>query len=93
MSPQDLHRRVRELESQDHFAAAAELRWVAASRAVSGSACPCDPAADRDPDSESDPSCHLEAALRDAEALGDERAVARLVGALAALERPSRRAA
>ena len=91
MTPADLLRAARDFESLGHPAEADRLRWAAA-RAVSGSVL-SEPAPSGDLGSESEPSCLLGAALRDAEAVGDLDTVYALLGALAGLPRPSRRAA
>lgn len=90
MTPQDLARRVRELESQDLLAAATELRWQLAC-ALSGSDLPAHsvlpPAPSGEDAAEFAPSCRLSAALRDAESAGDLATCDRLLAALARLER------
>jgi len=88
----DLLRAARALEAAGLDLEADRLRWRAAC-AESGGVSSLAPAESGELDRESDPLCLLEAAIRDAEAMGDERAVARLLGALAGLERPSRCAA
>jgi len=105
MTPQDLLRWARDLESQGLDHAAEELRWAAASRApgVKRLTCPqrqrgaypsaTEPAADPEFDRESDPLCVLESALLDAESVGDLATVSALLGVLAGLPAAGRRAA
>ncbi len=93
MCPEDLLRAARDLESKGYPAEADRLRWLAASRAVTGSVVSKEPAPSGDACSESASSCLLEAAIRDAEAVGDLATVGALLSALASSQRSARRAA
>lgn len=89
----DLLRAARDLESKGYPAEADRLRWLAASRAVTGSVASKEPAPSGDACAGSASSCLLEAAIRDAEAVGDLATVGALLSALASSQCPSRRAA
>lgn len=75
MTATELLRSARDLESQGHLAEADRLRWLAAS-VSSGSV--STPALTGEDSAEFAPPCRLAAALREAEAVGDLAAVARL---------------
>lgn len=98
MTPRDLLRSARDLESAGDLAGADHLRWLAASGGVVSSASSpaladpsvstySEPAADWEDAAERSAPCLLSAALREAEACGDLALAGRLAGALAGVGR------
>lgn len=98
MTPRDLLRSARDLESAGDLAGADHLRWLAAgggvvsstpeaTLAVPGGSTYSEPAADWEDAAERSAPCLLSAALREAEACGDLALAGRLAGALAGVGR------